>query len=127
MLLLLNYSHPITDDQLITLKEIYGTFDEFWEVRDIPCHLDIEQPFAPQVVALADAAGLNRGEWQTEPFLLNLPALSVAAALLLAEIHGRCGYYPPALRLKREGDPPRFVVAEVLSLNQQRENARGRR
>lgn len=125
-MILLNYSHPITSEQKIQLRNIFDA--EQIDIIDIPCHLDIEAPFSLQVVALADAAGLTSQEWQSLRIIVNLPALSAAAALLLAELHGRMGYYPPAVRLKREGGPPPvFVVAEVLDFDEQRQSARGRR
>lgn len=123
---LLNFAHPLTADHLAAVERLTG---EKPEVRDVACQFDPHQPFAPQVTALADAAGLTPEEWQTMPLLLNLPTLHVIAALLLAELHGRCGYFPAVLRLRPvEGAvPPRFEVAEVLDLQGQRERGRGTR
>jgi hypothetical protein len=61
--------------------------------------------------------------------LVNLPSLNVIAALLLAELHGRCGYFPAVLRLQPipHTTPPQFAVAEILNLQQVREAARQRR
>jgi hypothetical protein len=61
--------------------------------------------------------------------LINLPALNYSAALLLAELHGRMGYFPPCLRLRPvpEALPPRFEVAEVLHLQAAREAGRLKR
>jgi hypothetical protein len=49
--------------------------------------------------------------------------------VLLAELHGRCGYFPAAVRLRPVPDsvPPRFEVAEIVNLQAVREKARGRR
>jgi hypothetical protein len=125
-MLLINYSHPITDEQFDQLCKLLNT--KGMVIKDVPCHLDIEESFAPQVVALADAAGLSPTEWQAYRIVVNLPALSTAAALLLAELHGRMGYYPPAVRLRKEGGPPpMFVVVELLDFDEQRQSARGRR
>jgi len=48
---------------------------------------------------------------------------------VLAEIHGRCGYFPPIVRLRpiKDSLPPRFEVAEILNLNAVRETARTKR
>lgn len=48
---------------------------------------------------------------------------------LLAELHGRCGYFPAHVRLRRvEGTiPPEYEVAEVLDLQEIRDQARDRR
>jgi len=60
---------------------------------------------------------------------LNLPSLNFIAALLLAELHGRMGYFPPILRLRpAEGSvPPRYAVAEILNLQALRDAARLKR
>lgn len=126
-MLILNYAHPLTAAQRAELEALTGTTID--EVRDIMTHLDLTTPFAEQAAALADAAELTATEWQTAPVLVFLPALNYAAAALLAELHGRMGYFPPVVRLRLvEGAlPPRFEVAEVLDLQALRAAARQRR
>ena len=65
----------------------------------------------------------------SESWLVNPPSLNFSAAALLAELHGRLGYFPPCLRLRPAPDAliPRFEVAEVLNLRAAREAARTRR
>lgn len=130
-MILLNFSHPMTDKQQEQVRhgldlDVTG---EPLSIRSVKCQLDVNVDLASQVVLLADACQLEPAEWQTDRIVLNLPALSTAAALLLAELHGRCGYYPPAIRLKQEDGviPPRYVLAEILDVNSQRQNARKRR
>ena len=126
-MLILNYAHPLTKAQREQLQpHLDQSIDE---VREIPTQLDLDAPFAPQATALADAAGLTPEAWQTEPLLLVLPALNYAAAALLAELHGRMGYFPPIVRLRPvEGAlPPRYEVPEVLNLQALRAAARKRR
>lgn len=91
--------------------------------------IDPQQPLAPQVVALADAAGLSPAEGQTLPILVNPPLLNFIAVALLAELHGRGGYFPAHLRLRpAQGSiPPQYEVAEVLDLQALRDAARRRR
>jgi hypothetical protein len=50
--------------------------------------------------------------------LANPPSLNVIAVTLLAELHGRMGYFPPVVRLLPVAGsvPPRFEVAEMISL-----------
>ena len=92
------------------------------------CQLDIDGPFDLQAENLADECGLTAEEWQTEALLLNPRALATAAVMLLAEVHGRCGYYPPCIRLKKaDGLPPRYELAEVMDVDGQRQKARQRR
>ena len=96
---------------------------------EIPAQFDIQEAFAPQVVALVDACGLTPAEWQTTPLLIVPPALNFIAVTLLAELHGRMGYFPSCVRMRPVpgAAPPRYEVAEILALNEVREAARGRR
>lgn len=125
-MLVLNYSHPLTPEQRTQLEALLG---EPLEVRHLATHLDLAQPFAGHAVMLADAAGLSPDEWQTTPLLVVPPALNVAALALIAELHGRCGYFPPVVRLRPVPDalPPRFEVAEIVNLQAIRQAARSRR
>jgi hypothetical protein len=127
MLVLLNFSHPLTPEQLSQIEMLTGRPVE--RVVEIPTRLDAGKPFGPQIMELADRAGLSPAEWQTVPLLVVPPALNFAAVLLLAELHGRMGYFPPCVRLRPvEGVlPPRYEVAEVLDLQGQRDAARTRR
>ncbi len=126
-MLIVNFGHPITDEQLEQIVRLTGR--AVAEVRDAPCRFDHAQPFDEQTQAVVESVGLTSEEWQTLPILVNLPALSVIAALVLAELHGRMGYFPAVLRLRPvEGAvPPRFEVAEILNLQQVRDRARQRR
>jgi len=98
-------------------------------VLDILTHFDLAQPFVQQVIALVDQVKLTSAEWQTLPLLINLPSLNFVAATLLAELHGRMGYFPPVLRLRSVPGsiPPRFEVAEVINLQAVRDVARATR
>jgi hypothetical protein len=126
-MILLNFSHPLTPEQAAGIEQITG--QGVARLIDVPTQFEHGQPFGPQVSALLDSAGLTSVEWQTETLLLNLPSLSVIAALVLAEAHGRCGYFPPALRLRPVWGaiPPRFEVAEILDLQGARDARRALR
>lgn len=126
-MILLNFSHPLTRDHLIQIEASIG--QPVARVVELPTQFDAGQPFAPQVTALADAAGLSPAEWQTLPLLINPPALNAIAVTLLAELHGRMGYFPSVLRLRQvEGTlPARFEMAEVINLQAVRDLARRKR
>jgi len=126
-MLILNYAHPLTGAHLAQIAALTGEPVE--EVRDIPTQLDLAKPFAEQAAALAEAAELTPEAWQTTPLLVFLPSLNFAAAALLAELHGRMGYFPPVVRTRPVQDalPPRYEVAEILNLQQLRAAARKRR
>ncbi|HWQ13966.1 MAG TPA: CRISPR-associated protein Csx15 [Roseiflexaceae bacterium] len=125
-MILLNYAHPLTAGQLAQIAALIG---ETPEVRSISVHIDRARPGAESAVELADAAGLAPDEWQTTPLILNPPGLAPLALALIAEIHGRCGYFPPILNIRPvEGAlPPRYEVAEVINLQLLRDAARRRR
>jgi len=126
-MIILNFSHPLTAEQLDQIEGLTGQPVE--AVMDIPSQIDPAQPLAPQIVALVESLGIEPRRWQSEAFLVNLPSLNFSAAVLLAELHGRLGYFPPCLRLRSVPDSlmPRFEVAEILNLNHVRELARARR
>ncbi|MCX7791522.1 MAG: CRISPR-associated protein Csx15 [Chloroflexaceae bacterium] len=124
--LVLNYSHPLTEAQLATVAGIVG---EAPEVRDLASQIDRARPLAEVARDLADAAGLTSQEWQTLPLALNPPALAPVALALVAEIHGRIGHFPAILNVRPiEGSvPTRYEVAEVVNLQALRDAARMRR
>lgn len=126
-LLVLNFSHPITAEQQAEIARLAGQPVE--RVIEVPVQLDHQAPFAPQIVALADATGLTSGEWQTLSLVVNLPGLAVVAGALLAELHGRMGYFPTVLHLRprNAGGVTVFEVAGLENLQALREAARTRR
>jgi hypothetical protein len=126
-MLLLNFAHPLTPDHLERIETLIGQKVE--RVVEVHSQLDPQQPLVPQAVALADQAGLSPAEWQTLSLLVNPPSLNFIAVALLAELHGRCGYFPAHLRIRpvQGSIPPQYEVAEVLDLQSLRDAARNRR
>lgn len=126
-MLLINFGHPLTDTQLARVRELAGRDVE--RVIAVPTHFDHQRPFDEQVRELLAGVPLTREQWQTTPLIINPPSLAPIAAVLLAEIHGRSGYFPTILRLRPiEGTiPPEFEVAELLNLQGVRDAARARR
>jgi hypothetical protein len=124
MIVIINFSHPLTDEQLKQVEILTGHQVE--RVIDIRCQINQQQTLAPQVKALVEQCGLSPHDWQSLPLVINPPGLSTIASVLLAEIHGRCGYFPAHLRLRPVlgSVPPQYEVAEVLDLQAVREAAR---
>jgi len=123
-MILLNFSHPLSPAQLAQIEGLLtGKIERAVEVHS---QVDAQQPLAAQVVQMADAAGLSPAEWQNQPLLVNPPALNYSAVLLLAELHGRMGYFPACLRMRPVPGsvPPRFEAAEILNLQTVRDEAR---
>ena len=123
-MLLLNFSHPLTEDQRAQIEALTG--EKIAEVREIPSQMDVTQPFEPQISARVAAIALSPEDWQTRPILIVPPALNFAAVTLIAHLHGRMGYFPPIVRTHPvpEALPPRFEVAEIINLQAVRERAR---
>jgi len=124
---IVNFAHPLTPAQLEDLETRFGLTIE--SVIAISTQFDAAQPFAEQAVALVNRVGFSSDEWQTDPPLVNLPSLSIIAALVLAEIEGRCGHLPAVLRLRPVANTatPGFEVAEILNLYLYRNEARQKR
>jgi len=126
-MLLLNFSHPITPEQQKQIESL--TRSSIEETRHIPAQFENEQPFSQQIHALVEAADLTPTEWQTRAILVNPPSLNFGALNLLAELHGRMGYFPPIIRIRPVKDslPPRYEVAEIINLQEVRKTAREKR
>lgn len=122
----INFSHPLTAEQLAQAEALLGAKVE--RVIDVRVQLNLQEPLAPQIKALVDSVGFT-DEWQTRPIVVNLPGLAPAAALLVAEIHGRSGHFPTCLRLRPiEGSVPVcYEVGEILNLQAVRDAARASR
>lgn len=125
-MILLNFSHPIVDEQRARISELAGAPLE--EIRTIAVQIDHTQALEPQVRALIESVGLTSQEWQTDELLINPPGYAPAAFVLLAELHGRIGHFPALLRLRpRPGPLTTYEVAELINLQAIREEARRRR
>ncbi len=126
-MILLNFAHPLTAAQVARIEALSG--QNIDGINDVAVQFDEQQPFEPQLQRLFDAIPLPPEAWQSEPLLVLLPSLNFIAALLLAELHGRMGYFPTIVRLRpQEGTRPRrYEAAELLDLQSVREAARRRR
>ncbi|MBS1874703.1 MAG: hypothetical protein JSU00_15920 [Acidobacteria bacterium] len=126
-MIIVNFAHPVTEAQRAQIAALTGEAVE--RAIDVPAQFDDRAGFAVQARALVDRAGLSADQWQTLPIVLNLPSLSSAAALVLAEVHGRMGYFPAILRLRAVAGAAvrQFEVAEILNLQDVRDASRTRR
>lgn len=126
-MILLNFSHPIPSDQIARIEQLTGQTVE--RVIELPVQFDDQAPFLPQLEELTGRIPLSARDWQTVSLLVNLPALNFIAGLLLADLHGRTGYFPPVVRTHPAPGslPPRYQVAEILNLQAVRERARSAR
>jgi hypothetical protein len=126
-MILLNFAHPLNPDHLAQIEGLTG--QPISQTIEIASQVQAQEPFPPQISRLVDAAMLTPAQWQNETILINPPALNFSAVLLVAECHGRMGYFPACVRLRPVSDslPPRFEVAEILNLQSIRDAARKQR
>ena len=66
-MIVLNFSH-LTAEQLHQLEKLTG--EKVDRVVEVDARIDPQQPIVPQVIAMADRAGLNPQEWQTLPIIV---------------------------------------------------------
>ena len=122
----LNFAHPLTESQRRTVEKLTGQRIE--RVLEFRCQFDHNRSFVEQAQRLLDGADLSSAEWQSLPILVNPPSLAPIACVVLAELHGRMGYFPPILRLRpSETTPPQYEVAEIINLQAIRDSARNKR
>ena len=123
-MILLNFGHPLTGEQLDAIQA--AAKQDIQDVRHVKTHFDHERPFPEQITGLVNGLDVDAQTWQTEPILINPPTLNVIALTLIAELHGRMGYFPAIIRLKPiPGSlPPQFEFAEIVNLQATRDQAR---
>lgn len=125
--ILLNFAHPLTEDNIKVIKGLAK--QSVLDIKNINAQIDPEGDVSAQVEDILNRAGLSSEQWQKTPIIINLPSLSYSAAIMLALLHGRMGYFPPILRMKPESGSiiPKFVVAEIINLQAVRDQARKER
>jgi hypothetical protein len=124
---ILNFAHPLSNTQLVEIETLTRT--KITKTINISSQINPELPIEPQIETMLDRANLKPIKWQTLPLIINLPSLNFSAAALLAQVHGRTGYFPAVLRLRPVAGalPPHFAVAEIINLQAMRERAREKR
>jgi hypothetical protein len=124
---ILNFAHPLTDLQKQQIEAL--TEQKIEATTSVKVHFDGERSFVEQVNEIVEEIEFPSDVWQTKQILINPPSLNYIACVLLAELHGRMGYFPPIIRLRQipEVTPPKFEVAEIINLNAVRNNARQKR
>ncbi len=123
---ILNFGHPLTEAHM---AEIAAHIDQTPQVNHVQMQVDRKRPMAVLAQEIIEGIALSSEEWQTHPLIINPPGLAPLALALIAELHGRCGYFLPMLNIRPvEGAmPPRYEVAEIVNLQSLREEARTRR
>jgi hypothetical protein len=121
---IINFAHPLTENNILQIESLAQ--QKVDSVISIPSQFDPSVDFVPQVNQLIKSMNVGAHDWQTETILVNLPSLNTIAAVLLAELHGRMGYFPAVIRLRAVDGaiPQKFEVAEIINLQSVRDTAR---
>ena len=122
-MLLLNFGHPITEEQVSQIKEMGFDIDE---VINVNSQVDLSVDLAEQAVKMVDSTGVSMSRFSQGRIIVNLPSLNFSAAAVLAELHGRMGFFPPVLQLNRNSSGG-YDVVNIIILQSMRNNARMRR
>lgn len=123
-MIVLNFAHPFAEHHIRQIERLAGR--AVGAVVEIDSQVDLQRPLQNQVEEMTVRAGLSREDWETRPVLVNLPSLNHIAAVLLANLHGRMGYFPTIVRLRPIAGrtPQEFEVAELIDLQATRDGAR---
>ena len=126
-MIILNFAHPLTPRQLEQIATLIGGAPE--RVQDIRSQFDLEHAFNEQIIRLLNDLDISTQQWQSGGWLIVLPSLNYAAAVLLSELHGRMGHFPAILRLRPMVGVlvTEYDVAEIINLEAVRSEARTRR
>ena len=123
-MILLNFSHPLSNPQRTQIESL--SHQEITEVISIKTHFQNGEDFQAQLPSLMKQIPLTSEEYQSKPILVIPPALNFLAVLVLSDLHGRMGYFPSIVRLRpvEESLPPQYEVAEIINLQEVRNEAR---
>lgn len=121
----LNFSHPLTENHINQVADLAMANITDVQVIDIKVQVDLTQPLVSQVKDLVDSVDLTSTQWQASQIVANLAGLSAVSAIILAELHGRMGYFPTIMRLAQNTQvPPAYEVKELIGLQHIRNTAR---
>jgi hypothetical protein len=83
--------------------------------------------FVAELLRYVENIPLTPEEWQSQPLVVVAAGYAPAWAVILAELHGRLGYFPDMVRLRPAKAEEKFELAEIISLRDIRNQARSRR
>lgn len=127
--LAVNFSaHPLLPGQLQEIQKKMG-WPKVTEIAVKSGSVPETQRFGLLALQVVEQIDLTHEEWQSLPLVVIPAGYASLWSLLLAELHGRMGHFPDLVRLRpanKEADE-RFEVAEIIRLQDARNQARAKR
>jgi len=127
--LVLNFSgHPVLPGQVKTIEKM-----QQWpssKVIDVPLgNVAEDGKFVASIVRAIERIDLSPEQWQTSAIVAVPAGYSAIWSVLLAEMHGRLGYFPDVVHLRpsSEVSAEKFEVAEIMNLREVRHSSRDKR
>lgn len=114
----LNYSgHPVLPGQKLEIEKLMH-----WTSSDVINvafgNVPEDHNFVTTITQAVEGTSLSPEEWQTMRLVVIPPGYSAIWSVVLAELHGRLGYFPDVVRLRPapSGSVEKFEVAEIMNL-----------
>ncbi len=127
--IILNFSgHPVLPGQLKAIEKILQWSSS--QVIDVPVGTIAEdRNFIANIVKVIDKVDLSHVQWQAANIVAIPAGYSAIWSVVLAEIHGRLGYFPDVVHLRPSTltVAEKYEVAEIMNLRQVRHASRGKR
>ncbi len=125
-MLIINFSHPITPQQLEQISDRLNVRKDKITVFEVPSQVDLDQPILPQVRQMmrrVESRFYGEEVWTREDVLIVPPALNRSAIALAGELALRYSQLGSFLFFKPVpgSTPPRYEFAELLSWEQEQE------
>ena len=125
----LNFSgHPVLPGQLSAIKKLLQWPSS--EVIDVQVGtVGEDRKFVGNVVRAIERIDLSPEQWQTASIVAVPAGYSAIWSVLLAEMHGRLGYFPDVVHLRPapSASSEKFEVAEIMNLREVRHSSRDKR
>jgi len=115
-MILINFGAPFKPLQISQAEAFLH--EPITRVVDLRFDVDFDQEMLQQFKKTMGRLKLSHADLTAEPVVVNLPQDNFLAAMALAELHARMGYFPPIIRtrLRASGILPYYEVAEVIDL-----------
>lgn len=125
--LVVNFYHLLKPDQIKDMQRM----QQWPSIEVIDARLGTvpeKKNFTRYLLNHIESIDLTAEEWQTACLAVIPAGYAPAWSIILAELHGRLGYFPDIVRFRpSESGPENYEVAEIVALREIRNKARGKR